>query len=385
MKSSKLFSSLPKSCFFLFLFLSMWGTGFSQSEKFEGNALFDYVGRNRNAEDVSAFHNYAANSLTYILDYNKAQDTLISIKVHRDTYYWCKPYSGVLPAGLQWNMTKGEVVAKFGKPVSDYEFGLKLITFYYDINKDMLLKFDAADKLEYVMVYYADNADIYAGYTPDRKKKITDPAAANYIKKGVTATSATTKEQTTEEWAKGIQERADADDKAAIRARQNAATDEFCTALQNAVKEYPAGFEKYKAEERHAAMQLVKQWYSNYMAEGSAYALVSGGEMTLSRRNSFRIALFDGPSSAMKMIALYQEYKEKINSCALSCCTFKSETKRSTEVFSTGQQTTWKVSALQPGANAYYKDMIIELSFGMESLGNEWFVNLDIYSVEPTY
>ncbi len=172
------------------------------------------------------------------------------------------------------------------------------------------------------------------------------------------------------------------------QAIQTATQEDFCTAVQKVIKQFPNDFETWKGlEEKDYWKFLNRSWYSTYMIKGSAYAditenidrrLYAKANGKTVNKYEWRCVLYDGPGDIGKILSIYQGYVSKMNACTQSCCTFTSARKSSMELGTGGQTTTWKVSTVQPGSSEKYKDMNINIRFSLNAIADTWFIDISI-------
>lgn len=146
---------------------------------------------------------------------------------------------------------------------------------------------------------------------------------------------------------------------------------DFCSMLQQAVKEFEIGFEQLKGPEQHSYWHLGKFYYSKKMIAGTTEALVREDKFS---GNYWLNILFDGESTPSKITQKYQDYVDKVNTCVLPCCDFTTKKVTTQNNLEWGQSTVWLANNLKSGYNAQYKNMVVEVKFALN-------ITLHTYSV----
>ena len=153
--------------------------------------------------------------------------------------------------------------------------------------------------------------------------------------------------------------------------------EEFSMALQRVLKDYPNHFETLKGIEKKSILdRAFETKYGVSIAKLTEIQVSSWRNNDGTYTTSWYCELFNGASSATKIIALYQDYISKINAVTPAYGTFTSESKTVSDEFGSGQETIWKVQNLQPGINPAYGALKIHIRFSLDATKDTWIIQI---------
>ncbi len=122
------------------------------------NSLAQLIGKSVFDEEVTAFKNtlgdYEVESFRNIrnvmftaggveLVFNAESEEVTGVFLMGPNNLWYTPYSGSLPDGLNWTMTRSQVEAKIGKGIKKYPYGERVVYQYRE--KHFEISYDTSD------------------------------------------------------------------------------------------------------------------------------------------------------------------------------------------------------------------------------------------------